>query len=172
MAQEGSAGFPPVRQVAMTIARTGETRTYDQAELTIDGEALLIGLVESVAERLVEHNFPWQLLADLFESDKKPIDWSKASEILNAVKSVAPEVVVESALIFFGIFPTLEDGSRNPGYEEDKSFVRRSINFTRWVGLVQIFAEQNDYQRLAAPFGQALAAGAQVGRPKPEPAAS
>lgn len=163
---EGSAVYPGVVSVTLSKKRPPaaggqpERRTFIQTELTIDGEAQLLGLVSAVGAALSESNFPWDALAQLFSEGQNEIEWPKAIGMLGTVAGVLPNVVVDSTCIFFGIFEFDEHNARNAEWEADRAFLRASLTFTTWVDIVKTFAEQNDYQRLAGPFGQALAQGA------------
>jgi hypothetical protein len=168
----GPAGFPTKYEVVITNARTDESRHYIQTELAIDGEAKLIGLVEQIGARLVEQDFPWETLGKLFsEEGQAALDWATigpdVTTILRIVSTTGPDVMVDAACIFFGVHQFDEDNKPNPDWETERKFIRSSLTFSRWVDLVRTFMAQNDYGRLAAPFGQALATGAQMGIKQP-----
>jgi hypothetical protein len=165
MADRGSATFPEVVEWTLRNKRTNEERRYEQTELTIEGEARLLGIVQKVAANLTAEGFPFDKLSTLFDVDR-PIDWVLAAELLGMVSGELPDVVSDTTCLFFGILPTLEDGTRNPEFESERRFIRGAMTFSRWVDIVQVFASQNDYQRLAAPFGKALAMGVQMGTPE------
>jgi hypothetical protein len=162
MPDKGSAVFPATVEWTLRNPRTQETRTFEQAELTIEGEARLLALVQQTARILSETAFPWDKLSALFDPAATAIDWPAAAEMLGTVAAQLPEVVAEAACIFLSVYPQNEDGSRNPAYDVDKRFLRSALNFTRFVDIIKVFAEQNDYQRLSLPFGKALEAGARV----------
>lgn len=181
MTELGSAAFPEVVEWTLRNPRTKEERQYEQTELTIEGESRLVALVQRVAANLTAEGFPWERLSDVFDPNT-PTDWNLATSMLGIVASEMPEAVAESTCLFLGIYPSLEDGTRNPDFEGEKRFIRGAMTFSRWVDMVQVFAKQNDYQRLVSPFGRALATGAQMGslnsprptpnEPSPEPSTS
>jgi hypothetical protein len=165
----GSAIFPGAVEHTLVNKRTGEQRQFVQTELSIEGEARLLALVRDIGARLTQSEFPWDLLADLFSDQTAPLDWDKALNLLGSVAEVAPDAVVESSLILFGIFPTNDDGTRNPEYEDARRFLLKAVTVTRWTDLIKVYIEQNEYQRMADNFGRALAAGAAQRRPAGAP---
>ncbi len=161
MPQDTSVAIPEVKAWSLRD-KTGTTRTFEQSELTIDGEVRLFQLSASTIQHLNKANFPWDEATKIVD-EYGEWDWIKAAELLTLAVSELPELVSESVCIFFGLAPFNEDGSRNTTYESDKLFVRRSISFTRWVDILQVFIEQNDYNRLARPFGSALTRAMEIG---------
>ena len=163
----GSAVFPPAVELTLRNPRTQETRTFVQSELTIEGEARLLALVQQTAQGLSETAFPWDKLSIMFDPAVTGIDWPVAAEMLGIISTQLPDVVAEAATIFLSLYPQNEDGSRNPAYDVDKRFLRSSLNFARFYDLVITFTKQNDYMRLASPFAERLGRGAMEGAPKP-----
>jgi hypothetical protein len=162
----GTAVFPPTVEWTLRNPRTKETRTFEQSELTIEGEARLLALVQQTAQALSATAFPWDKLAALFDPAVAALDWTAGAEMLGMISTQLPDVVAEAAVIFLGIYADNEDGTRNGDYDDDKRFLRSALNFTRFVDLVKTFAQQNDYQRLSLPFGRALEAGARMMPPQ------
>lgn len=165
----GPAGYPPRVTVEIVHKRTEEKRQYLQTELAIDGEAQLLGLVEQVGIVLSEREFPWETLAKLFDAEgQAALDARQLGpdvvKMLGAVVAAVPTAIKDSACIFLGIYQFDADGTRNPDWEREREFLGGALTFTAWVDLVRTFLAQNDYQRLAAPFGEALATGAQIGQ--------
>lgn len=162
----GSAVIPSTVEWTLQHKRTKEIRTYEQTELAIEGEARLVGLAQQVGARLSETDFPWDMLVDLFSDETKPLDWDKAIVALGSVADVAPNAVADSSLILFGVYLTRDDGTRNPDYEDQRTFLKGAVTFTQWTEILRTFAAQNDYQRLVGSFGRAMAAGATLANPR------
>ena len=159
---KGSPVFPPSVPVTLRNPRSEEVREYIQTELTIEGEARLLGLVHETAAKLNDAGFPWDQLGPLFD-EREPMDWVMATDLLARVATVAPDAITDAVTIFLGIYPTNEDGSRNADYEDERRFIRSAVKFATFVDMVKTFAEQNDYQRLADPIGAILGQAARTG---------
>jgi len=142
--------------------KTGQVRTFEQTELSIEGEVRLVQLAGITVKRLDTEGFPWDEVAKIF-SETDNIDWAKASDILMLAIVEVPELVAESTAILFGLYPVDDNGVRNNSYDTDKKFLRQALNFTRWVDILTVFTEQNDYQRLARPFSLAVTRAMEVG---------
>lgn len=173
----GPAGYPTKVEVVLVHKQTGEERKYQQTELAIDGEAQLMGLIERAASFLMERDFPWDTLSKLFspegQAQLNPEQLGPdAVKVLSIVATAVPDLVIDSTCVFFGIFEFDEDGKRNEEWLAERKFIRRAVGFVQWVDLVRTFISQNDYQRLAEPFGQAFAAGALAQRRSAEETAS
>lgn len=163
MTPEGSILEPPKREWQFTSRKTQEERVYLQQELTIDGEAALIGLVITVARQLADTGFPFQKLADLIGEEEQTLDWAVAEELLTHALTVAPRAGSEAAAILFGYFPTTEAGRLNPEYEEQVVWLRGVLHLADLVEVLEAFATQNDWERLQRPFGSALRRGMTLG---------
>jgi len=135
--------------------KTGQIRTFEQTELSIEGEVRLVQLAGITVRRLNDQGFPWEEVAKVFD-ENNTIDWVAASDVLMLAIAEMPEIVSESTAILFGLYPVDDNGIRNKEYDTDKKFIRQALNFTRWVDILTVFTEQNDYQRLARPFSLAV----------------
>lgn len=142
--------------------RAGETRTFEQAELSIEGEVRIIQLAGATVKRLNDQGFPWDEVARIFDETQQ-INWAQASDVLMLAIAEIPELVAESCAILFGLYPVDEKGVRNKDYDSDKLYIRQSVNFTRWIEILTVFTEQNDYQRLARPFSLAVTKAMETG---------
>lgn len=157
-----SVALPDVKTWELRDPKTGETRTFEQTELSIEGEVRLVQLAGLTIKRLNEQGFPWEEVSRMFD-DTQTLDWAKASEVLTLAIAEVPELAAESCSILFGLFPTDDNGIRNPQYDDDKKFIRKSVNFTRWIDILTLFTEQNDYKRLARPFSLAVTKAMETG---------
>jgi hypothetical protein len=142
--------------------KSGQVRTFEQTELSIEGEVRIVQLAGQTIDRLNKAGFPWDEVAAIF-AEEGQIDWARASDILMLVIAEVPEFVAESTCILFGLYPVDENGVRNKDYDADKKFIRQSLNFTRWVEILEVFTEQNDYKRLARPFSMAVTRAMEAG---------
>lgn len=145
------------RSIALPATRRWEFsgRTYEQSELTIDGEAQLLSLMARVLRTLAAKGFPFERVLEVTHDDGS-IDMDVIGELLPQILMEVPEFASESAVIMFGIFPVDEEGKQNAEYDTTKRLLRRSIKFTSWLEMIELFLQQNDYRRLAAPFMLAL----------------
>lgn len=139
-----------------------EERTYYQTELSIDGEVFLLGIIQKAGEVLVANGVTPAEFAAL-ETESGEVDWQKALVLLTRVAHEAPALMSESCAVILGYYPTREDGTRDPEWDPTVKWLRGAINVTRWITMVQVFLAQNDYQRLAAPFVNALNRGVEIG---------
>jgi hypothetical protein len=137
-----------------------ETRTYIQQELTLDGEFHLFNLIAEGVPILKRADFPFERIMDVFPDED--IDASFGPEALAAVAdmarvaaSVAPDIITRMAAIVLGVFPTDIDRSPNPAYDDHVMFLRSSMKSADVVEMVETFIEQNDIERLRAPFARA-----------------
>jgi len=139
---------------ALTHKRSGETRTFVQTELPIEGEARMLGLVRQIGETLKDKAFDWERLGGML--DRGDLEWDFILQSIHLVEEEGPQFVVDSAAILLGVYPTNEDGSANQSYEADKAFIRGSINTDLWTRMLRTYADQNDYQRMVRPFWERL----------------
>jgi hypothetical protein len=157
--------YPDVRQWA--FPKSGpDSRLYEQRELTIDGEMQLLAVISRATALLRENGFPFDRLTEVFPPEGgsvADIRWDTAAELLGIIASVAPGVVTEVAAVLLGIFPVDEYGKRNPSFQEDVVTLRRHIRLADVVDLLTVAAEQNDIERLLAPFVRARAMLASYG---------
>lgn len=161
---EGSVLQPPEREWSFRNKRRDEERAYLQQELTIDGEAALIGLVIRMAKLLSDVGFPFQKLADLITSDEKPqIDWAVAEDLLTTALVLVPRAGAEACAILFGYLPTTEMGRPNAEYVEQVNWLRQCLHLSDIVAVLDAFAAQNDWERLSRPFGMAMRKGMEYG---------
>ena len=145
-----------------TNRKTGESRTYEQNELTIDGEVQLFGLINRVILALNERNFPWDRVYALTDP-AVGIDWTEVSSLVGLALIEVPSAASEFACIVFGVYPFDEDGKRNKDFDGEKAFIRSCITIPRLTDMLEVFVQQNDYQRLARPFGAAFRQLAEIG---------
>lgn len=146
----------PADAVEWTLvnSRRKENRTYQQVELSIEGEARLLSLAREAGRILTEAQVDWPRIGRMIDTGEW--EWDYLLEMLGLVQEKAPHLIAESTLTFLGIFPTDENGQPNPKYNDERAFIHGAVNFTRWVDMIQTFIAQNDYRRLAVPFGKAL----------------
>lgn len=149
-----SAGLPPAHEWSLRSKRSGQVRTFEQSELTIEGEARLLGIVHEVAVRVTEDGFPWEKVGPLFEDG--PTDWPVVIDLVGIISVRAPDAIGNVAACLLGLYPTNEDGSKNDAYDDDVRFLTGALNVVTFVEMLRVFAEQNDYQRLADPIGAIL----------------
>lgn len=157
-----------------------EQRVYEQAELTVDGEFQLVGIVNRAAATLRETGFPFERLGDLIPSPapQQPgepelsynarvlqasrdwatnIDWLLVAELLDKAGEVAPPFVSEAAATLLGVYRVDQFGKRSPEWEEEVAFIRSSLHTAEFVEMLETAAAQNDVERLLAPLGRAWA---------------
>lgn len=157
------------RSIALPATKQWEFggQTFEQSELTIDGEAQLLSLTARTVGTLAERGFPFERLAGVIE-DSGAVNMRVIGELLPLVMTEVPEFASESAVILFGIFPVDEEGKLNPDYDRAKRLLRRSLKFTSWFDMLELFMQQNDYQRLIAPFASAVMKAVVVTLPTPK----
>lgn len=152
MAEESNGKGPPaIVQWKLAPPRSPSSeRVYEQATLSLDGEARLLGLAGELAVKLKDSGVDWQRVDKLFDD---PLgDPAYVMELIGVVTEVAPESIAEFCLVCFGVYPTDEDGRPDAAYLEHKKFVRSAVNLSKVADIVAVFVEQNDYARLARPF--------------------
>ena len=174
-----------VRRWTLTAKRgphAGEPRLYEQTELTIDGEMALIALGNRAFSSLTATGYDISRLGDIFpdEMHVQDINWGAVTDLLSAIASAAPPLIAEAAAVLVGIFPTDENGARNPNYADEVSFLRSSIGLADFVEMLETFLSQNDIERLRRPFERAMRTFLEYGaravppaaQPSPEPSNS
>lgn len=135
--------------------KTNEERTYEQRELTIDGEIQMFSLLSRSLGRLREVGFPFEDLAKVIPtdaSDMEHYDWKAAGDMAAMAALAVPSLASEAMAIMLGMFPVDENGKRDATWNEDVAFIRRSIHVADVVEAIQTFVAQNDVERLQAPF--------------------
>lgn len=157
-----SPAFPDAVTWTFRNARTKETRTYEQTELSLEGEARVLGVGRSIVAQMTERAVPWQRLRAMF-GDGAELDWPLLLDALSMAVEVAPSAVSEVVALFMGIYPVNEDGTRNPDFAEEVRFLRAALNTTKVLDVLQVAATQNDYRRLIAPFSETLTSAARRG---------
>lgn len=155
MPAPGTAATPETVDWALRNPRTKEVRHYEQTELTIEGEARLIGILRVAAITLRENQFTWPQLESIF--DDGPFQYDLALDVLGPLVSYAPDLLVDAALVFLGIYPTQENGTPNPAYEQERVFVKGSLKLAIVIEMIRTFVTQNDVARMLAPFSSTLA---------------
>lgn len=140
----------------------GNRRMFYQSELTIDGEVALLSLASKTISTLVAMDFPLSELANLQREDGE-LDVQLAARLAALAGPAMPPFAAESAAIVFGYLPTDDFGRRDPDFDEHVRFIRKALRLTRWYDIVQVFMEQNDVERMIAPFANALRKGVEIG---------
>jgi hypothetical protein len=152
----GAAVVPPLYEWRFRNLRAGEERTYQQTELSIEGEARLIGIAARVGEALRQAGYSWGQIGDMFDESSD----SGVDQLLSLIANVAPatpELMTDAACVLLGLFPTDDFGRPDPEYDGHRVFIRRTINLTRFGDMLWVLLAQNDYQRLVRPFSKTLA---------------
>lgn len=162
MPQSDTVVRPPVTEWVLTIPKTGESRTFYQSELTIDGEVALLSLATRMVGQLVEMDFPLHEVADLQDADGS-LNVPLAAKLTSLAGPIIPPISAESSAIVFGYLPTDDFGRRDPEFDEVQKFIRKALTITRWYDVIQVFMAQNDVNRLIAPFANALRKGVEMG---------
>jgi len=132
-----------------------ERRTFVQQELTLDGEMQLFGLVAEAIPRLQSVGFPFQRIQEVFPDENNefgPGVLPAVSEMAQTLAVVAPDIVTRAAATCLGIFPKDINGKPNRAYDEQLAFLRHAMHTADVVEMFQTFVEQNDIERLQAPF--------------------
>lgn len=164
------------REWRITDKKSGETRTYIQSELTIDGEAQLFGLTGRVVQALGKEGFPFDKVKDAFgfgnldatdDVDVGGVQWDQIGYLLGLATTALPWASAECAAILMGEFATDENGRPNKDWPDTVAFMRRSIHMADLIEMLKTFADQNDITRLAAPFVTALIRMGQAPRTTP-----
>lgn len=135
--------------------RRRETRTYEQGEVAIEGEARLIGIARKVGVVLGEAGYTFGMLGEFFDENRE-VDWDKALALAEHVALYAPDLIAETVTVFLSIYPTNEDGTRNASYDDEVAFLRGAINTARFVDMARVFMATNEYAKLIGPFSQTL----------------
>jgi len=127
-----------------------EERKYEQGELSIEGEARLLGQARKIGAILKDRNFNLDAISVMVNTGEP--NWDVIFEAMTIVTEEVPRLIGESACVLLGVFPTLEDGTPNPEYEDHERFLRNALNTAKFVDMLMVFVDQNDYKRLARPF--------------------
>lgn len=165
MAEQTGVITPEVREWEFTAKSgpaKGEARIFYQSELTIDGEFALLGLVTRAMATLAENDFPIADLGKLQAPDGQ-LDWEVAGRLASEAAPYVPSLASESSAILFGYFPTDHQNHRSPDYDEVVKFIRSGLTTTRWIDVLNVFSDQNDWKRMSAPFAGALRKGVALG---------
>jgi hypothetical protein len=151
-------------------ARTKAVRTFEQSELSIEGEARLVSLGRKLAVALGEMGYTLDELASVL-NDEERTDWQFIFEVLTKAADYVPDLAADFGTVLLGIYPTEEDGTPNGAFETDRRFLRSALNMRTLVEMLQVFTVQNDYRRVLAPFGRTLSGtmAALRGRPQSVP---
>ena len=152
--------------------RDGEERTYEQRELTIDGEIQLFSLIGRSLGKLREVGFPFQDLAKVLPDNTTSLenyDWNAAGELAALAAMAIPSLASEAMAIMFGQFPTDEHGRRNAAWTDEVAYLRRVIHVADVVEAADVFTRQNDMERLQAPFSAAIRSLIERGLTSPSP---
>lgn len=160
------AVVPMVSEVVLRNGRTRAIRTFEQSELSIEGEARLVGIARKIADVLAQTGYSWSQLTDVFTNEEFT-DYQIVWDVVEKVGEYAPDLVADIGTILFAIYPTDENGVPNAAFEEDRTFLRGALNIRRLVEMFQTFVAQNDYRRLMAPFGLTLTETMAVLRGRP-----
>ncbi len=127
-----------------------EERTYEQRELSIEGEARLLGMARQIGVVLKESDVNLAQFSDMVKTGNP--DWQVIFDALTLIVEHAPRLLAETVLTLLGIFPTLDDGSPNTKYDDDVKFIRATVNTAKVHDMARVFVEQNEYERIARPF--------------------
>jgi hypothetical protein len=149
-AQDPGPVGPVVEWKLRAPGSVGEEQTYEQTELSIEGEARLLGMARKIGTLLRENEFDLDEASKMLEVGNP--NWALIENGVSIVVENAPQLVAETAAILLSIYPTDEDGSPNPEYEGHIKFLRRSVNLAKINDMIRVFIRQNDYQRIAGPF--------------------
>lgn len=152
----GSAALGATVEWRLYNPRRKETRTFEQGELSIEGEARLIGLARKFGTVLGEAGYTFGELGALMDGEGAT-DWPKALGLIEAVASFAPDLVADAVTVLFGIFPTNEDGTPAADYEDTRLFLRGAVNSAKVNDIFRAFIALNQYARLVGPFSATLA---------------
>lgn len=136
-------------------ARTREERVFVQSELSIEGEARLVGLGRKIAAILAAAGYTFEQVKDLFTNEEQT-DWLRILNMIADASESMPDLVADAATVFFNIYPTTEEGAPNPDYEIDRRYLRGSLNLSKMEQVIEVAAAQNDYARLLGPFAATL----------------
>lgn len=143
-----------------------EQRTYEQRELSMDGEARLFSLLAQTAERLRKDGFDFGALINMFPdvdpdnptaalSQYERLDFGALAGMLGKVAEAAPFLLSEGAATLLGIFPVDYMGNRNTKYREEVAFLRQNLHLSDVVEMLEVAWSQNDTKRLLSPFVRA-----------------
>lgn len=135
--------------------RRQETRTFEQSELTIEGEARLIGLARKFGAVLEDAGYSFGDLGEFFDETKE-VDWPKALSLIERVSQFAPDLIADALTVLLGIYPTNEDGTPNGDFEDTRLFLRGAVNIAHLSDIIRVFVSQNEYARLIGPFSATL----------------
>jgi len=149
------AAIPGTWEWSLYNSRRHESRSYVQSELALDGEARLVGIATKVGAVLTEGGYTWGDLYDLTDENRQ-IDWAELSKMVSHLVQFAPDLISETAGVFLSVYPTDEDGVPDPTYSDQVKFIRGALNVARFVDMVRVFMQQNDYARVLAPFSRTL----------------
>jgi len=133
--------------------------TYTQRELSIEGEALLVGLATRILEALATEaaatggTIP---LGELVQDDGS-VNVALAAKLVTTISAQIPEIAGQALAILFGNYPTDLDDQPNEEFPRIARRLARQVPSTQVVAIIQEFVRQNDYQRLAGPFGEVAA---------------
>lgn len=131
-------------------------RQFTQGELSIEGEALIVGLAARILDALGEQGIASAQLGALVASDGS-VDLAVAARLVTTISSQIPQVAGEALAILFGNYPTDLEDQPNPEFVPTARYLARNVPSPRVFDVLAAFVAQNDYARLSGPFG-ALAA--------------
>lgn len=134
---------------------TGEKRVFTQAELTIDGELHLFGLIAEAIPMLQKADFPFDDIPKLFPEDESQFGPETLKAISNMAQSItvaAPDLITRAVAVALGIFPRDINQKPNKDFDDQVLFLRQSIHVADVVEMFEVFIEQNDIERLKSPF--------------------
>lgn len=131
--------------------------TYTQGELSIEGEALLLGLATGVLDALAAAAPDGGVALGSLVDDDGNVNVAYAARLITTISAQIPEVAGQALAILFGHYPTDLDDQPNPEFPRLARKLARNVPSTRVIEVIQAFIRQNDYQRLAGPFGELAA---------------
>lgn len=160
---EQSVLSPDVHVWELALKKTREARTFYQSELTIDGEAALLGLVSRTILQLAERGIPISTIGTLMDMATNEVDWPKVTSLLSQASPILPQLGSEVAAILTGYYPIDEFGHPADDWKAAVAWMRGAISIPILVEMLQVFTEQNDYKRLSVPFATAVRAAISYG---------
>lgn len=162
---------PAVQVWTLTFKKTGEQRDFNQSELTIDGEAALMGLASRAIGELNAQGIPISAIGSMADLNGN-VDWGVVTRLFTQASPLIPKLGSEAAAILFGYYPMDEMFKPEADWAPTVKWLRGAITIPLLVDFLQTFVAQNDYKRLSGPFAAAVRAAATLGQsqaPSPTP---
>lgn len=151
-----SVGTLPPAPVQVPVVWEFGGEQYTQGELSIEGEALLIGLATRVLDALAATSPEGLKLGELVNADGD-VNLGASAKLITTVSGQIPSVAGDALAILFGHYPTDLEGQPDPEFASVSRRLARAVPSAKVVDVLAAFVRQNDYQRLAGPFGDLAA---------------